>query len=129
MKKTQPRKLGFFLTIAAVAAFLAGPPAATAQDYDQEYEYEAGQGVHQEEWYDPSDWFGVEDRGIDYENDWYDYTYNYPATYQYDYDYSARGYYGEEGADLYGDEMYGDRYDYYSDTWYDDRDEFDAWYE
>ena len=35
----------------------------------QEYEYEADEGLHQEEWYDPSDWFDYEDGSVDYEED------------------------------------------------------------
>ena len=42
----------------------------------QEYEYEPDEGLHQEEWYDPSDWFD-DTPGIDYEEDWWDYPYGY----------------------------------------------------
>lgn len=42
-----------------------GSGAATAET---EIEYEAGQGYHEEEWYDPGDWFNEDDQ-ISYESD------------------------------------------------------------
>ncbi len=112
------------LSIIALAAWLAVPGAAFAQDYGTAYEYEPGEGVHEEEWYDPSDWFD-NDEAIDYENDWYDYTYNYPETYTYDYDYVYPG----EDINPYSDLDYGWHYDYYSERWFDENDEFDVWYD
>ena len=35
---------------------------------DEDYEYEPGEGLHEEEWYDPSDWFN-EDNRVDFEED------------------------------------------------------------
>ena len=58
---------------AALTALVVLVPTATSsalQDLD-DYEYEADEGLHEQEWYDPSDWFDVED-GIDYESDWWD---------------------------------------------------------
>ncbi|GAA5483871.1 hypothetical protein [Haloferula sargassicola] len=37
----------------------------------EEYEYEADEGYHEEEWYDPGDWFNEDDQ-ISYESDRYD---------------------------------------------------------
>ena len=67
-------------------------------DYDdveyerEQYEWEAGEGYHEEEWYDPSDWFNV-NSGTDYE---------------YDYDDHYYGGYYDDG--IYDDDWY---YDYY----------------
>lgn len=41
-----------------------------------ELEYEPGEGLHEEEWYDPSDWIDF-DEGVEYENDYDDYEYGY----------------------------------------------------
>jgi hypothetical protein len=57
----------------------------------EQYEWEAGEGYHEQEWYDPSDWFEV-GRDIDFEND----------------DYWG-GYYGDG---YYDDDWYYDYYDY-----------------
>ncbi|GEM_PF-5655518 len=46
----------------------------------EQYEWEPGEGYHEQEWYDPSDWFEA-GRDIDYESDAYD-------DYYYDDDYS-----------------------------------------
>lgn len=98
-------KVAPMLSILVALALLFSPTMAGAIDWS-EYEYEPGEGLHQEEWYDPGDWFDT-GPGVDYERDWYDYTYNYP----YDYDHDVFGY--------YGDDLYGYEYDYYSDDWYD----------
>lgn len=65
----------------------------------EQYEYEPGEGYHEQEWYDPSDWFET-GRDVDYEYDRYEY-------------------------DRYDD--YG-TYDYYTDDWYDNEPVFDRWY-
>ncbi len=134
------------ITIAMLAMFLMIPVQALAQDYEyeedmgevyEEYEYEPGEGLHEKEWYDPSDWFESDD-AIDYETDWYDYTYNYPYDYDYDYDFYGydRGYYGDdmdygwytENEGLYEDWEYGWHYDYYTEDWFDEEPDFDDWY-
>lgn len=56
----------------------------------EQYEYEPGEGYHEQEWYDPSDWFEI-GRDFDYEDDDY-----------------VGGYYGDG---YYDDDWY---YDYYS---------------
>lgn len=99
--------------VAAAGLAMAGP-ASAQQQYDEHYEWEPDEGVHKEEWYDPSDWFDdwFDERRVDFESDWYeddeyeDYSENY-------YDYG------------YGNQSYGDEYDayrvyYYSDL-YDDQ--------
>ena len=117
----------FTLMAALVAvAFLVQPVATMAQDY----EYEPGEGLHEEEWYDPSDWFDVDD-DIDYEYDWYDYTYNYPYVYDYDDDYGYWDPYEDEWE--YGDDdfVWDDdwEYDYYTEEWWEDEPDFDVWYD
>lgn len=67
------------------------------------YEWEPGEGYHEEEWYDPSDWFD-DDSSVDYENDNYGYYDDYYTPY-YGWDY---------GADEY------EYYDYDNDYVFDD---------
>lgn len=67
MARTTARAWGG--TVALTAALIGlGAPGSRAQDLD-DYEYEPGEGLHEEEWYDPSDWFDEEGEGIDYEAD------------------------------------------------------------
>ena len=75
------------------------------------YEWEAGEGYHEEEWYDPSDWFD-DDSTVDYEDDTYDYGY-------YDDYYSP--YYGW-GYGGYGYDYYDYDYDYAYDNNANNRD-------
>lgn len=58
----------------------------------EQYEWEPGEGYHEQEWYDPSDWFEIgsdmDYETDDYEYDYYDYEYDgYYDDYDYDYDY------------------------------------------
>lgn len=50
--------------------------SCAAEDKYAGYEYEPGEGLHQEEWYDPGDWFDTGE-GIDYEEDWEKYYYGH----------------------------------------------------
>jgi hypothetical protein len=104
----------FFL---AVLALLFSPLRSGAVDWS-EYEYEPGEGIHEEEWYDPSDWFDA-GGGVDYERDWYNYTYNYP------YDYYGDGIYGYYDDGGYG--FYDYENDYYTNDWYNREGEFEDW--
>ena len=86
----------------AVGVMLSAPQPAA-----QEYEYEPDEGLHQEEWYDPSDWFDTTP-GVDYEQDWWDTlgnTWGYDAYDYNDYDYGW-GYDYDYGGDDY--ELYED---------------------
>lgn len=60
--------------IAAAAGMAVAAPALGQDVLDEHYEWEADEGVHEEEWYDPSDWwdddFGEE--MIDFEADWWE---------------------------------------------------------
>ncbi len=58
--------------VAAAGLAIAAP--ATAQDWEENYEWEPGTGYHEEEWYDPTDWFDDDfyNTGIDYEETGYD---------------------------------------------------------
>ncbi|RJR51310.1 MAG: hypothetical protein C4576_03885 [Desulfobacteraceae bacterium] len=119
-------RLAPILSVLITLAFLLSPANGLAVDWS-EYEYEPDQGLHQEEWYDPGDWFDT-GPGVDYERDWYDYTYNYPYgydNYRYGYDDDVYGYYGKD--DLY-DYDYDHDYDYYSDDWYDREGAFEDWF-
>jgi len=105
MKKPNYTKLKKFQLLAL--PFCATGLLGIAQA-DEEMEWEAGEGYHEEEWYDPTDWFN-EDSQISYEDDyysgnywddnyaytsspnwnddtWYD-TYDYTYDYNYGYDY------------------------------------------
>lgn len=100
----------------AAAALLVIAPSARAQGMG----YESGGAVQQtdeSQWYDPSDWFDTE-ADLDYENDWYDFTYNYPDDYYYERGY--RGYFGfgeiyetGDGPDA------GYDYNYYTENWFE----------
>ncbi len=92
--KIQPKPyktLKGFVAAGVTVAFAALPGVIAADDI----EWDPTWGYHEEEWYDPSDWFN-DDGVIDYE-DTYDYDTNY------------------WGADNTG---YDDAY-YYDDYWYD----------
>lgn len=86
--------------------------SAVAQDSydDTDYEYEPGTGLHEEEWYDPSDWFNEDDQ-ISYEEGTSEYYGN-------DYD-------GYTGTDSYFD--FDAYYDGYYDGYYDDSYGYDYW--
>ena len=60
----------------------------------EQYEYEADEGYHEQEWYDPSDWFEI-GRDMDYESD--------------DDEAFTGGYYGDG---YYDDDWFYDYYDY-----------------
>jgi hypothetical protein len=101
--------------VVALMAILTAPATSFGQDEEglSEYEYEPYEGLHEEEWYDPSDWFTYEGYGVNYEDNWYYDDYNYGDPYLYD------DYYG------YDDTYYGD--DYYWDedeTWAYDADPY-----
>lgn len=89
------------LGLAGLLVTAAGAAAANAQDWS-DWEWEADEGYHEQEWYDPSDWFDADRGGVDYEYD--------------DYDYDA--YYDED------DWFYGDGG--FDDDWYE---EDDAWWD
>lgn len=86
MKRSRSKLRKFVAPIAG--AFLACALGSTATA--DEYEYERGQGLHEEEWYDPSDWVDAND-GVDYEYDW-DYDWSADRDYDFD-DYGNYGYY------------------------------------
>lgn len=96
-----------------------GAPTLLAQDYD-DYEWNPREGVHEEEWYDPGDWFDY-DTGVDYDYDWWDYNYGYSPYYDdygyndYDYDYG----YDYDDSDYGYDYGYYPGYGYYPDYDYD----------
>lgn len=77
-----------------------------AQNQQESMEWEADEGFHEEEWYDPSDWFDDDFDGISGPDTDYEYDYNYGWT-DYDYDYNG-DYYA-----TYDNESYD------SDWWYD----------
>lgn len=100
-----------------------------ARYYDEELddiEWEAGEGYHEEEWYDPSDWFDA-DEGTEYEYDgWYGYdddtSPNYDTTDDWYYDY----YTGDNYIYDYGDDdgVYRSTSDFYD---YDGDGEYEAY--
>jgi hypothetical protein len=89
------------ITLLSIAGLAIAPLAAQAQE---DYEYEPDEGVHEEEWYDPSDWFddwGYDEGTVDYETDYWDWGW---------YDEPYEAYYYEGGP--YGYNDYYDEYDY-----------------
>lgn len=117
---------GFLKIFIIIAGLALATPSYTASA--QEYEYEADEGLHQEEWYDPTDWFDT-GAGIDYESDWNDFYYGYDAYdpwYRDDWTYNRHYGLGPQ----YGNQNLEDRpYDnnYYTEDWFNDS--FDSWYE
>lgn len=108
----------FLATVAMMTISFSMAGAACAIDESQ-YEYEAYEGLHQEEWYDPSDWFDDPDEGISHESDWFEYSYGPESEYHED----IRGYYMD---DFYEEDYYEEYdnlprpqpledYDYYTD--------------
>lgn len=84
-------------------AFAFTMPHAIAEE---EYEWDSTWGLHEEEWYDPSDWFNEDDK-VDYEDDGYDDSY-YSDPYWSSYDY-----YGDYGYDYVAYDPAVVGYDYY----------------
>lgn len=76
----------------------------------EQYEYEPGEGYHEQEWYDPSDWFNW-GRDFEYEANGYG-------------DYYERDYYDGD----YYDGDYSYDYGYYTDDWFDNDGAFRGWY-
>lgn len=123
---------------------------------DDSFEWETGEGIHEEEWYDPTDWFNDDSGTVDYEYDSYDiydpYTYdstNYDTDYHdewdynYDYDYTTDDWGYDWRYDLYADDKdygrywnelteewdYGyheDEFEYHTTAWYDIDDQSSA---
>lgn len=121
-----------WILAATILVFLT--PVILAQE-TWEYEWEEGEGYHEEEWYDPSDWFDVPGEGISYENGWTDYgyydDYYYDDYYDYGYD-TGYDYYDDtwtNGEYYNGDDWFDTGYDYYTDDWYDYDDSFTDWYD
>lgn len=84
--------------IAIAAGVSLGPAVLRA---DTEWEYEADEGYHEEEWYDPTDWLN-EDNEISYESDSYDtrgYDSYSPYGYGYAWTYDVTPYYDRDEAD------------------------------
>jgi|GEM_PF-2038019 len=96
---------GTVAALAAAAGVALAAPAAGQQDGDG-WEWEPGKGYHEEEWYDPGDWFDDEfSSGVDYEEtgrDW-----------GWDWDWGW-----DDDDDYYDDDDYDD--DYYDDYYGDD---------
>lgn len=136
--RDRARTISAAMLIGAVGAAttLVGVPAQVHAD--DEWEYEADEGLHEEEWYDPTDWFNDDNR-VSYETDWddyydddyntYDNTYANYDTYGYDYDSYYDGYYDGFNDDKFGADAtnasYGDAYyDGYYDGYYDQQSDY-----
>lgn len=116
---------GLAMSSAAAAAAQSG--WAQPQDH---MEYEPGEGLHEEEWYDPTDWWdddfdGVRGPDIDYEDmdrddDWYDHDYEYDDDSNYTravydgHEYDA-SWWGDSDTELYNDGYSSGYYDGYRD--------------
>ena len=80
---------------ASVLLVVAAVPRAAAQNNDTEYEWDPTWGLHEEEWYDPSDWFN-DDGKIDIEDVG---TFGYDSTYYGGPFWTDYGYYGDYSYD------------------------------
>ena len=111
--------------LALLAAFAVAPSRAQGTDaYDDSYGYGWGDGIDQQQWWNPADWYDSTYSSSDYDYDWNDY--NWYGDYDYDYDYGANNNwntsYPPYGDHEYGDTDYGYEYDYGNDEWYDSYD-------
>lgn len=97
---------GRFTRNAAVAGTLAFAFALPNAIADDDYEWDSTWGLHEEEWYDPSDWFNGDDE-IDYEDDGYD------DSYFSDSSWSSYDYYGDYGYNYTNYDPSTIGYDYY----------------
>lgn len=129
--------------VAAAGMAMAVPAQAQSQvyrggDVDEHYEWEPDEGVHQEEWYDPSDWWDddFDGRRLDYESDWYEEEWDAAWGYDDEYDYYDDDY-GEDYIgrdDYYYEQMgYGDHGEWSDEDWgvytgYGEQWDDDAWY-
>lgn len=126
MKKSLMERLAFLL----IAALFAAGTAASALA-DEQFEWDPAWGYHEEEWYDPSDWFG-DDHTVSYEDRYYgDYEHLGDAS---DRDRTRAGEqawdeYGYDDVYLYDDHGYDRGWDYYTDDWFDEEPDFDDWYD
>ena len=113
---TTLRKLSLLLPAAALSTGLASHAAAQDQ-----YEWEPGTGTHEEEWYDPTDWFDDDadaeyGSSVDYEETGNDY--GFDTTYDDDYDsydgttYGYTDEYGYDAEDYNNSVGYTDEYGY-----------------
>lgn len=95
---------------AIAACLLLAVTAAPRILADDEYEWDPTWGLHEEEWYDPSDWFN-DDGKIDIEDVG---TYGYDDTYYGDTMWSDYGYYNDYGYDYTDYDTNTTGYDTYS---------------
>ncbi|MEM8756412.1 MAG: hypothetical protein AAGF47_01345 [Planctomycetota bacterium] len=114
------------MTACGLCLGIAAAPATANAQYSDENEYKEwseDEGIHEEEWYDPSDWFDDDFDGIDIAD----------TDYEYDYDY-----YDDDTYALYDDEEYDSSWwndadqtlyvDSYHDGYYDGYDGYDSVY-
>lgn len=124
MKKGLMERMAVLLIAALFAA------AYGAIVYADDMEWDPAWGYQEEEWYDPSDWFG-DDARTDYKDQYYgghdsgdrleydEYGYDDQSTYD-EYGYDDPGFAGFGGSDF--------GWDYYTHDWYDDEPDFDNWW-
>ncbi len=130
------QQLSRLLGLVAASGLAMSGSAALAQSgsgsgFDDHMEYEPGEGLHEEEWYDPTDWWdddfdGVRGPDVDYEYDdnWNEDWHNgfgddddrpgYTSAY-YDGDEYSRAWWDESETELYNDGYYSGYYDGYND--------------
>ena len=96
------RLSAFTAAIAAGGLLVAAAPTTVTAAGQEDYEWEPDEGLHEEEWYDPSDWM---------DDDWDDEV----VTVDYEYDATAYQAYWDGYYDGYYDDAFG--YDYWDDAW------------
>ncbi len=105
------RLLGLAMIAGGAAGLMAAPGVAAQSDH---MEWEPGEGTHEEEWYDPTDWFdddfdGIRGPDTDNEYDWElsDYrTYEADTLAYYDDDVYDAAWWYDAGSLLYSDGYY-----------------------
>ncbi len=131
--QNKSKKASMMMCLVAASGLAMSSSTGFAQsgwaEPDEDMEYEPGEGLHEEEWYDPTDWWDDDFDGrrgptVDYEYDDWDTDYDWEDD-DWDYDEPYAVYDGEPYMVSWWDEsnteLYNDGYyDGYLDGYYDD---------
>jgi hypothetical protein len=125
MNKRSNKNIGRTLCLMAASGLAMSGSVAMAQsgsnDYEDHMEYEPGEGIHEEEWYDPTDWWdddfdGVRGPDLDYETDLIDTDWDDEEREAlYDGDSYESDWWDESDTELYNDGYFSGYYDGYKD--------------
>lgn len=115
------RKLIIIAVSAIIILIIIRNPARS-----EDLEFAWGQGLHQEEWFDPSDWFGT-DEDAEEAIHWYKDIYGFSDPNAY-YETALPPRHKDRDAEFSDRSEQGGRYDYYTEDWFENRGTFDKWH-